>query len=94
MPKTRFPRTTYAWCIPDEGLFPDRKKVVNGKLVALSFLAVSGRVIRGELVGAWCVIISLEDANLGIYRRVGLGYVRDIESIAPAIAAPETITLI
>jgi hypothetical protein len=94
MPKTRFPRTTYAWCIPDEGLFPDRKKAVNEELVTPSFLAVSGREIRGELVGAWCVIISPEDASLGIYRRIGLGYVRDIESIAPAIAAPETITLV
>ncbi|KAE8453817.1 hypothetical protein EG329_009329 [Mollisiaceae sp. DMI_Dod_QoI] len=88
-------RTTYGWCIPDNNLFPDRKERAKmGEFANLSFLAVYGREIRGEIAGAWCVIISPEDAGLGIYSRVGLGYIRDIESIALAMAAPETITLI
>lgn len=94
MLKDRFQRTTYAWCLPDKGLFPDSKKVESNDLVTLSFLAVSGREISGELVGAWCIIISTEDTRFGTYRRVGLGYIRDMELITPSLVAPEIITLV
>ena len=85
-----------AWCIPD-GLDALPGEVGFGcpeKPAGLSFLAVRGWVVEGEVVGAWCLLISPVEGSPGVYRRIGVGYVSDMESLAPALANPEHITLI
>jgi hypothetical protein len=88
-------RTTYGWCIPDEaGVLPAAVGYIHpGEPGALAFLAVCSRDLEGALVGAWCIVITPVDESLGIYRRIGLGYMRDMECIEAASAAPENITL-
>ncbi|OIW25322.1 HET-domain-containing protein [Coniochaeta ligniaria NRRL 30616] len=88
--------TSYGWCIEDEaGTLPGTVGYLNpGEPVTLSFLAVWGHEVEGELVGAWCVVVSLVDETPGLYRRIGLGYVRDVESVVFAMVAPKVITLV
>jgi hypothetical protein len=95
MRKGRRLRTTDGWCILDDDFLPSSKEAAKqAEFVTLSCLVVLGHEINGETAGAWCVVISPENASLRIYKRVGLGYVGDKELIASAMAGPETITLV
>ncbi|KAH7152587.1 heterokaryon incompatibility protein-domain-containing protein [Dactylonectria macrodidyma] len=94
--KNQMEHTTYAWCIHDDTARTrdSRSTLYPTDPPTVSFVAVSGREVDGELVGAWCIIVTPEDESLKVYRRIGMGYVREMEAIAPAVVAPEVVTLV
>lgn len=89
-------RINLGWCIGDErrilpgrvGIFPP------GERTALSFLAVWGRQEGGKPVRVWCLMVSPVDEKAAVYRRIGLGFVDDVEALEQALESPEDITLI
>lgn len=85
----------YGWCIPDESsaLPAPVSRFGPGEPAPLSLLAIWGRVSEGVLLGAWCVMIRPVEGSPGLYRRVGIGYVKDPGSISSALAFPAVITL-
>lgn len=88
-------REAYGWCIPDESsaLPAPVSWYGPGEPASLSFLAVWGCVSEGVLVGAWCVMVNPVEGSNGLYRRVGMGYIKDMRLISPALSSPAVVTL-
>ncbi|KAH8680344.1 heterokaryon incompatibility protein-domain-containing protein [Ilyonectria robusta] len=86
-------RITFGWCIPDDGRSLSVGAYSPGEPVSLTFLAVSGYEIDGRLEGAWCVMMVPEIGISGVYKRIGMGYIKDMEILTPALQALETVTI-
>lgn len=86
-------RITFGWCIPDEGRSLSAGAYTPGEPVSMTFLAVSGYEIDGRLAGAWCVMMIPETGISGVHKRIGMGYIKDMEILTPALKELETITI-
>lgn len=84
----------YAWCVMDElDLVPDAT-MRESEQMTLTFIVITGAEANGKVAGAWCIVVAPETGVHGTYRRLGLGYIRDMTILAPALATTETVTLI
>lgn len=85
----------FGWCIEDmKEIFASPPPRRRNRGSTILFLVSWCREEDGKPVRAWGLMLSPVDEKAGVYRRVGLGFLRDVKAFEHAFALPEDIILI